>query len=151
MERYSELLREINTVCIDFHGVLTNGKINVAANGATHYECVHVKDISAMRELAARGYEVYVVTSSNSPIIDAFCKKVGCVKIESRIKDGVMKGRKYIAIGDSSFDYQFLLEAELAFCPADAEDLLLNDSKIKTLQTRGGEGCVYEILRLILQ
>lgn len=150
MERYSRILREIDVICIDFHGVLTNGKINVAANGATHYECVHVKDISAMRELAARGYEVYVVTSSNSPIIDAFCKKVGCVKIESRIKDGVMKGRKYAAIGDSSFDYQFLLESDVAFCPADAEDLLLQDSKIHTLLTRGGEGCVSEMLKLIV-
>ena len=150
MERYSQILREVNIICIDFHGVLTNGKINVAANGATHYECVHVKDISAMRELAARGFEVYIVTSSSSPIIDAFCKKVGCVKIESRVKDDVLKDKAFVAIGDSSFDYKFLLNAKLAFCPADSEDVLLNDPHINVLQTRGGEGCVYELLKLVL-
>lgn len=138
-----------NTICIDFHGVLTNGKINIAADGTTSYETVCVKDIAAIRELIARGFEVYIVTSSVSRIIDAYAKKVGCIKIQSRVKDDLFAGKKYLAIGDSSFDYKFLRNAVVGFCPSDAEDVLLTDPKIIKLKTRGGDGCIYELLSLI--
>ncbi len=135
-----------NIIAIDFHGVLTDGKITITASGTTSFEHVHVKDIAAIRELIARGYEVYVVTSSSSPIIDAYCEKVGCIKIESREKLDLFDN-PYVAVGDSAFDYNMLLKAERAYCPADAEDVLRKDPKIHKLKAKGGSGCIAEILK----
>lgn len=141
-----------STILIDFHGVLTNGKINISADGQTQYETVHTKDIAAIRELIANGFAVYIITSSDSKIIDAYCNKVGCVKIHSRIKsaDILVNYQPYIAIGDSAFDLNLLLCAYLAFAPADADPVLLLNSKITTLKCKGGDGCIAEILPCIL-
>lgn len=138
--------KSINTICIDFHGVLTNGRMQIASDGTTAYETVHVKDTAAIRELIARGWEVYIVTSSKSPIIDIYCKKVGCVKIQDRLKQRVFTDRPYIAIGDSAFDCEMLRNAEIAYCPADAEDVVKDVPNVVWLQTPGGEGCIAEML-----
>lgn len=143
-------MRDINTICIDFHGVLTNGRINIASDGHTSYETVHVKDTAAIRELIARGWEVYVITSSKSPIIDVYCNKVGCVKIQSRLKQKVFTDRPYIAIGDSAFDCEMLRGAVTAYCPADAEDVVKDVPNIVWLETQGGEGCVAELLKKLI-
>lgn len=138
--------KSINTLCIDFHGVLTNGRLQIASDGHTSYETVHVKDIAAIRELIARGWEVYIVTSSKSPIIDVYCNKVGCVKIQDRLKRSVFIGRPYIAVGDSAFDVGMLENAVTAYCPADAEDVVRSIPGINVLASSGGEGCIAEIL-----
>lgn len=138
-----------NKICIDFHGVLTNGKVNITSDGEYLFETVIVRDIAAIRELIAMGFEVYIITSSKSKIIDSFAKKVGCEKITSRIKDDLFIDTEYIALGDSAFDYKFLLNAYIAFCPKDAEDVLLEDGRIQILRTKGGDGCVYELLQWI--
>lgn len=135
----------LDKICIDFHGVLTNGKINIAADGETKYEAVHVKDISAIRQFIAEGWEVYIVTSSSCPIIDAYCKKVGAVKISNRVKDDLFTPKSYIAIGDSSFDVQFMKSAALAYCPADAERVVKGIPYVSILETKGGEGCIAEM------
>lgn len=139
----------MNKICIDFHGVLTNGKINISSDGKTQYEAVHVKDVAAIRELIALGYEVYIVTASSSPIIDAYCKKVGCVKIQNRTKKDLFPKDSYLAIGDSVFDYEFLLDARFAFCPADSDKVILDNSEIVTLNNKGGDGCVAELLEFL--
>jgi 3-deoxy-D-manno-octulosonate 8-phosphate phosphatase (KDO 8-P phosphatase) len=140
----------INKICIDFHGVLTDGKIQLASDGRTKYETVNVKDISAIRELIARGFEVYIVTSSTCPIIDAFAKKVGCIKITDRTKEGIFEPKSYVAIGDSSFDVRFLEDAILAFCPSDAEEVVKKLPEIRILDVKGGDGCIYELLKYLL-
>lgn len=142
-------MRDINTICIDFHGVLTNGRINITADGRTQFECVSTRDIAAIRELIAKGWAVYIVTSSKSPIIDAYCKKVGCEKIQDRLKHNVFPNQQYIAIGDSAFDIEMLKSAAQAYCPADAEDVVKNIEGITWLQTSGGDGCVAELLQLL--
>jgi 3-deoxy-D-manno-octulosonate 8-phosphate phosphatase KdsC-like HAD superfamily phosphatase len=143
-------LESINTICIDFHGVLTDGRMQISSDGMTAYETVHVKDTAAIRELIARGWEVYVVTSSKSPLIDVYCKKVGCVKIQDRLKQRVFLDRPYIAVGDSAFDVQMLKGAAKAYCPADAEDVVKETEGVIWLETNGGEGVVAELLKKLI-
>lgn len=142
--------KSINTICIDFHGVLTNGRMQIASDGHTSYETIHVKDTAAIRELIAKGWEVYIVTSSKSPIIDIYCDKVGCVKIQDRLKRNIFIDRPYVAVGDSAFDVGMLENAEYAYCPADAEDVVRSIPGINILKTSGGEGCIAEILKHLL-
>lgn len=137
----------INIICIDFHGVLTNGRRGISSDGYTDFEYIHIKDTSAIRELAARGYEVYILTSSSSPIIDEYCRRLGVIKIQDRLKQNIFTDKPYVAIGDASFDVGMLKNAEIAYCPADAEDVIRAIPGINILKTNGGDGCIGEILK----
>lgn len=135
-------------ICIDFHGVLTDGKLNMSHDGKTLFESVHVRDTVAIRELIATGYEVYIVTQSSNPIIDKYCEKVGAIKLELRDKSEIPFEYDY-AIGDTPADAPMLRKAKHAFCPWDGQDMPC-DVKFTQLQTDGGRGVVAEFANKIL-
>lgn len=138
-------------VLLDFHGCLTDGKINMSHDGKTLFESMHVRDTRAIRELIARGYHVYIVTASDSPIIDSYCQKVGCEKITLRDKSEAYALRPYIAMGDDTVDLPMLEGAEIAFCPADADSAVLRHPNIIPLITTGGRGTVAEMITLLMK
>lgn len=135
------------TILIDFHGVLTDGKLNMSHDGVL-FESMHVRDTRAIRELIAMGYEVVIVTASTSKIIDAYCNKVGCEKLVIRDKSKVPY-TDFIAIGDDVIDLPMLQKAKRAFCPFDADWAVRNSGGIETLKTDGGKGCIAEMIRFI--
>ena len=135
-----------STICIDFHGVLTDGKLNITHDGKTFFESCHARDVRSIRELIARGWEVYIVTASHSPIVEAFAKKVGAMIIQARDKSDI--GMKdYIAIGDDAWDIPMLEAAKEAYCPSDADPAVLSLPNVKVLGVKGGHGVIAELLR----
>lgn len=137
-----------NRIVIDFHGVLTDGKLNMSHDGKVLFESMHVRDTRAIRELIARGHEVYIVTASNSPIIDAYCKKVGCEKIILRDKSQ-LRFDEFIAIGDDAVDLPMLAKAKAAFCPSDADRSVMQARFVTKLKTEGGKGVIAELVGMI--
>lgn len=136
-------------ILIDFHGVLTDGKLNITHDGKTFFESCHTRDVRAIRELIARGWEVYIVTASSSPIVDAFCKKVGATQIHARDKSDL--GLKdYIAVGDDAWDIPMLKNAKEAYCPCDADPEVLAIPGIRVLGVKGGHGFVAHLVRIII-
>lgn len=133
----------------DFHGVLTNGKISITADGTTLFEQVHTRDIRAIRQLVAMGYEFYILTASSSEIIKAFAHKTGSGLIVSRNKHTMTDEQDYIAVGDDSWDIEMLRNAALAYCPSDAIDEVKKVAQ--SLKTKGGEGCIDELLHILLK
>lgn len=137
-------------ILIDFHGVLTDGKLNITHDGKTMFESVNVRDIRAIRELIAYGNEVYIVTASSSAIIDAYCKKVGCEKLVLRDKSKLPFKGPYIAVGDDVWDWAMMRGADQCFCPSDA---YLNKHShichLEPLKTKGGEGVIAELIQKI--
>lgn len=137
-----------STICIDFHGVLTDGKLNITHDGKTFFESCHTRDVRAIRELVARGWEVYIVTASSNPIVDAFCRKVGVTQIHARDKSEL--GLKdYIAVGDDAWDIPMLKNAKEAYCPSDADQVVISQPYVKVLGARGGKGVIAELVRKI--
>jgi 3-deoxy-D-manno-octulosonate 8-phosphate phosphatase KdsC-like HAD superfamily phosphatase len=139
------LQQDFNTVYIDFHGVLTDGKMNLNSDGTIKFESCHMRDTMAIRELVARGYVVWVCTASSNPIIDSYCEKVGILKMALREKEKLPAG-KYIAIGDSSLDIPMFTNSVQCYCPADAAEAVRNYPGITVLNTAGGKGCMAEIV-----
>ena len=131
----------------DFHGVLTDGKLNIAHDG-TMFESCCVRDVRALREFVANGWEVYIVTQSSSKIIETFAKKVGVEVIVSRNKTAAKPDRPFVMVGDDVADLPLFYGAERSFCPYDA------DSTVKTiaivLRSKGGEGVIAELATLLL-
>src|SRR5690554_5923489 len=131
-------------ICIDFHGVLTDGKLNIAHDGKTFFESCHTRDVRAIRELVARGWEVYIVTASGNPIVEEFCKKVGAELVKARNKADLPFSYD-VAIGDDAWDIPMLEKANAAFCPADADPVVLKMKGITVVGVRGGHGVVAEV------
>jgi 3-deoxy-D-manno-octulosonate 8-phosphate phosphatase KdsC-like HAD superfamily phosphatase len=136
-------------ILIDFHGVLTDGKLNITHDGKTFFESCHTRDVRAIRELIARGWEVYIVTASSNPIVEAFCKKVGALIIHARDKSDLGMN-DYIAIGDDAWDIPMLKNAKEAYCPCDADTEVLCLPGINILGVKGGHGLIASLVRRLL-
>lgn len=136
------------TLYIDFHGVLTDGKLHMAHDGKTMFESVHHRDITAIRELVARGFDVTIVTASDSPIIASYCEKVGCSRLVLRDKSN-LPHTPFFAIGDSTWDIPMLEQAIQAYCPADADESVRNLPDIYVLNANGGHGCLAELVKIL--
>ena len=139
----------INQILIDCDGVLTDGTLTIDHNGEKLFKKFHTKDVRAIRELVANGYEVYIVSADDWPGVKKFAEKVGAEFIYSRTKDD-LKFDKYIAIGDDAWDVNMLKGAKKAFCPSDADQSVLKIVEVKKLLTPGGKGVVAEMVREIL-
>lgn len=135
-------------ICIDFHGTLTNGVLNIAHDGSV-FESVSVRDIRAIRELVAHGYEVYIVTQSESKIIDSYCRKVGCEKVILRDKSAI-PFKNYIALGDDVPDVPMLKQSARAFCPSNADQSVLSLENITVLNAQGGNAVIAELVHHLL-
>lgn len=134
---------------IDFHGTLTDAKLNIAHNGAMFESCC-VRDIRAIREFIANGWEVYIVTQSSSKIIETFSIKVGCEVIIARDKSKVIPATPFTMVGDDVSDVPLLEAAERAFCPSDADLSVIRKCTVKPLRSKGGEGVIAELARMLL-
>lgn len=134
---------------IDFHGTLTDGKLNISHDG-TIFESCCVRDVRAIREFIASGWEVYIVTQSSSKIIEAFARKVGCEIIVARDKTQVVPNLPYTMVGDDVSDIPLLEKAERAFCPQDADRAVLMKCDIGLLKSKGGTGVIAELARMLL-
>jgi 3-deoxy-D-manno-octulosonate 8-phosphate phosphatase KdsC-like HAD superfamily phosphatase len=144
----------LTDILIDFHGVLTDGRQSIDHTGQYMFDHVHTRDIRALRELVARGYNVRIITASASPIIKSFAEKVGvsvhCARDKAQLIETFQDIHPdYIAIGDDAWDVQMLAKAALAFCPADADESVKLLPAVNILQTKGGHGVIAEMLRYI--
>lgn len=139
-------MHPIKAILIDCDGVLTDGKLNIGSGGA-QFKSFHSRDVRAIRELIARGWEVVICTASSSEINKEYAAKVGALLEVSRDKEPVAaKYAPYIAIGDDTWDLKMLEQACIAFCPSDAAAEVLALPKINKLKTAGGQGCIAEML-----
>lgn len=114
------------------------------------FESCCVRDIRAIREFIANGWEVYIVTQSSSKIIETFANKVGCEVIVARDKSTVIPAGPFTMVGDDVADIPLLAAAERAFCPWDAETEVLMKCDVKRLKSKGGHGVIAELARLLL-
>lgn len=139
----------IDTLLIDFDGVLTNGKINLTHDGEAFRE-VHSRDLRAIREIIAKGIRVIIVTASSSPIIEQYAKKVKAELIVCREK-GEIDTSDFGIFGficDDVWDLKLAEKAAKVWTPADADQSL---SKFEKLQTKGGDGVIAELVTILCQ
>lgn len=139
----------IQTLLIDFDGVLTDGKKTIDHTGQTMFKNVHSRDNRAIRELIAKGWEVVIVSADKWKGAEEYAHKLGAMFMHMRDKSQV-PFENYAAIGDDAWDVKMLLKASIAYCPADADSSVLNIPGITVLKTKGGHGVIAELLPLLL-
>lgn len=140
------------TILIDIDGVLTDNKVYFDGAGE-RIKGFHSRDIRAIRELIANGFEVILLTQSSWNGAASFAKRTGATIETHRDKWAWVSKNiqgSYIAVGDDTPDMETLRFAEIAFCPADADSQVLNLQKVRVLPVNGGDGVVAELVKIIL-
>lgn len=151
LEIEPENVRTINTILIDFHGCLSNGKLNMSNDGTTEFESVHARDTQPIRELVAMGYRVIIVTQSSNKVIEAYAKKLGIEKWTIRNKAQIVLPHDAVCacVGDSTSDFPLFVRSMMSFCPRDSDKEVLNYPGIHVIDVDGGCGIMSEVLRVV--
>ncbi|HRI24365.1 MAG TPA: hypothetical protein PLZ45_06790 [Ferruginibacter sp.] len=134
-------------VC-DCDGVLTDGRLNIDHTGTKMFKSFHTKDVRAIREFIANGYEFYIVSCDDYGA-KAFAEKVGAVFIELRDKSKVRDyvPGPFICIGDDAWDLPMMDRATIAFRPKDADSSVVH---YRPFTVNGGHGVVAELATILL-
>ena len=152
---------KIKLLILDVDGTMTNGQINVSAQGEL-FKSFNAKDGHGIRSAMQEGVEVAIISTSNSrDIIEARMQMLGISRwyagphdklevLQSWMQELSIDKESIAFIGDDLNDKTIMEYIGMAACPQDAveEIKLLVDV---VLSKKGGEGCVREFIdRFIL-
>lgn len=136
-------------ILCDCDGVLTDGTLNIDHTGTKMFKSFHTRDVRAIRELIANGYEFYIVTADDWEGTEAFAEKVGAGFIYARDKGAVEFKESFIMVGDDVWDIQLMHKATMCYCPNDAVNIV--KSHCKALNTNAGKGVIAELAEILLK
>lgn len=132
---------------IDCDGVLTDGTLTIDHTGKKLFKTFHTRDVRAIRELVANGWQVVIVTADDWEGTHAFASKVGaeCLAVRDKSKVPFLD---YAAVGDDAWDVGMLKKARYAFIPYDADPSVRVLGATK-LSRAGGRGCIAELVPIL--
>ncbi|RNC82897.1 MAG: HAD-IIIA family hydrolase [Phycisphaera sp.] len=146
-------------VVLDVDGCLTDGSINLDANG-NETKRFNIKDgliISAWKKL---GFEVAIITGRTSGSVSARCRELKIEHLYQGVKD---KGEvldkllgtlgisleETAAVGDDWIDLPMLTRVGYAMCPSDAVKEVIEVSDY-VCSRPGGHGAVREAIECLI-
>lgn len=150
----------IQLVVFDIDGVLTDGKVYVDYLG-NESKAFRLTEIDALNEIKALGFKIAAITGESTPIVSVFEKKVnwdrfykGCKNKVEAIKEmenfWVLKPDNICYIGDGKYDIAPIQYVGTGICPDNAIPAVKAVADI-SLSSKGGEGCVDELLNYLKQ
>ena len=160
MVNYKELLRNINTFIFDYDGVLTDGSILTLDDGEA-YRITNVKDGYALQLAVKKGYRVAVISGARA---DCMVHRLKALQIkdiylgvehkirvfEQYLKDNNIEPSSVLFMGDDIPDYEVMMKAGVAACPADAAEEIKAVSDYIS-HVNGGKGCVRDVIEQVLK
>lgn len=156
-------LKGIKMLVMDCDGVLTDGKMIVSEDGKAvkHF---NVKDGLGIKRLQAAGFFTGIISAGHSTgVVEARAAQLDIAKVyvgrrpkwevlSEWLEEYHISASEVAYIGDDLNDQPVLEKVGAAFCPADAIAKLDQVPQIQRLQSRGGEGCVRELIdRFLLE
>lgn len=144
----------IRVLFCDVDGTLTDGGMYYAREGES-LKRFSTRDAKGLELLRQAGIEVAIVTSEDSDIVRARCRKLGIQECHCGVSDKRSFVEQYCAkrsipqeaaafVGDDLNDLEALRWVGLSACPADAvPQVRLACSRV--LEARGGHGAVREL------
>ncbi|MEO5908526.1 MAG: HAD hydrolase family protein [Ginsengibacter sp.] len=150
----------IKTFAFDMDGVLTDGNIIVDANN-NWLRQMYIRDGYALQVAARAGFNVIVISGSNSSFVHYRLNKLGVKDVFMDVKNKEDFLTKFIAerkisfsemlfMGDDIPDYSCMKLAAISACPADAAfEIKEMASYISPFD--GGRGCVRDVIEKVLK
>ncbi len=156
LERFSS----INTLIFDMDGVLTDGSLWVFP-GNEWVRKMNVKDGYALQLAVKLGYTVMIVSGSSSTSVADRLEKLGINNIYQKVSNKKAfvidlleklgkSAEEVLFMGDDNPDLPLLQWVGLSCCPSDAVRDVIEKANFITL-TKGGEGCVREVIEKLLR
>ena len=158
-EELREALAQIRLLALDVDGVLTDGTINIGAEGEL-CKGFNAKDGLGISAALRNGLQIAIITGRRSEIIHHRAKELGITLLGEGIRDkraalaelssslGYTK-QQTAYMGDDLNDLPAFTVAGLAFAPHDASMEVLSLADIITTAC-GGRGAVREAITMIL-
>lgn len=146
----------------DVDGTLTDGGMYYSENG-DELKKFNTRDGMGLQLLQKKGIKVGIVTSENTQMVERRAAKLKVDYLRQGKRDGgklavvreickemniTMQEVAYI--GDDVNCKDLLMSVGLAACPEDAMDEIKAIPSIKVMSKKGGDGCVREFAKLII-
>lgn len=152
-------LRDIRLLALDVDGVLTDGRILIAADGQESKQ-FHVRDGLGLRAVMQRGIEVAILSGRRAPAVDHRMRELGISHLQQGVTDKGAALRELAAslgqqataaafVGDDLIDLPAMACAGLGIAVQDAEPAVLEAADWVT-ERCGGQGAVREVCDLLL-
>ena len=153
-------LKLIKTFVFDMDGVLTDGGLLIDDNDQW-LRRMHVRDGYAIQLAVKSGFNVIVISGSNSPQVTERLKKLGVENVFMKVTEKAKFLREFayrneltlgemLFMGDDIPDYECMQLVGLACCPADAAPEIIDICKYIS-PLKGGYGCVRDIIEKVLK
>jgi len=155
-----ELFKKITTFIFDIDGVLTDGTVLVLENGLQARR-MHIKDGFALQMAIKNGYNVLILSGSNSPQIIQRLEKLGITDIHMSVMDkkefiadyitkNNLSKEQLLYMGDDLPDLPAMSIVGLPVCPADAVNEV-KDAVQYISPHNGGNACVRDVIEKVLK
>ncbi len=153
-------LQQIRLLAMDVDGVLTDGSLNIGAEGEL-FKAFNAKDGMGISLAMRNGLEIALITGRRSEIIHRRAEELGIILLYEGVKDKALQLKQIAAergisldeiayMGDDLNDLPAMVQAGISFAPADAaKDVLKAVNAVASCN--GGRGAVREIIELILE
>lgn len=153
-------LQQIRLLAMDVDGVLTDGSLNIGAEGEL-FKAFNAKDGIGISLAMRNGLEIALITGRRSEIIHRRAEELGITLLYEGVKDKALQLKQIAAergisldeiayMGDDLNDLPAMVQAGISFAPADAaKDVLKAVNAVASCN--GGRGAVREIIELILE
>jgi 3-deoxy-D-manno-octulosonate 8-phosphate phosphatase (KDO 8-P phosphatase) len=150
----------IEIIVIDVDGTLTDGKIYYT-NSGEEMKGFNIRDGLMIKSWNLLGKKSIILTGRTSKIVEKRAKELDITLIKQGIRDKKREMDKILEewgynysnvafIGDDMNDYLLLKRVKSSFCPFDANPLVQDLVKYR-LHKNGGEGCVAEMIEILLK
>jgi 3-deoxy-D-manno-octulosonate 8-phosphate phosphatase (KDO 8-P phosphatase) len=156
----AERARGIRLLVLDVDGVLTDGRLYIAANGE-EFKVFHVRDGSGLVALRKAGIDIAIISGRDSPAVQRRADELGIRHVRQGVADKAAvldellretgaKLEEVACVGDDTPDVPILRKARLAVAVADAHAAAIAAAHLVT-QAKGGRGAVREVCDLLLE
>ncbi|HJL14582.1 MAG TPA: acylneuraminate cytidylyltransferase [Sandaracinaceae bacterium LLY-WYZ-13_1] len=152
-ERLARIPGSLDTLVLDFDGVLTDDAVTVREDGTEEVRC-HRGDGMGLSMLRAAGVEVLILSKERNPVVSARARKLG-VECLQGIDDKLPALRAWLEargrrlsraafVGNDVNDLACMRAAGFSACPSDAHPRAKAAARL-VLTRRGGHGAVREL------
>ena len=153
-------LQGICLLALDVDGVLTDGSINMGAQGEL-FKSFYAQDGLGISVALRNGLQIAIITGRKSEIIHRRAQELGIQMVQEGVKDkylsleqlqnqlGLSRGQ-VAYMGDDLNDLPAFRAAGVTFAPADAVEEVREAASFVT-EAAGGRGAVREAIAMILR
>ncbi len=152
------LVGPIEVLALDVDGVITDGRLVIAANGE-ETKGIALRDLDALTQARRAGLRLALVTGEQGPLLDAIARRLQVDCVISGAKDkrvGIIQlcdrlavpASRVCFVGDADRDALAFGSVGLSLAPADASTRARAKAH-RVLSARGGNGAVAEAVELI--